>query len=94
MMTSAGNNRSMRVCSRLGAGDLAVLIPCLAVVPVQAASQEQPTDFDINLAVDRRLLHDSSVPRNDIDVATAKGIVILSGTVPNILAKERATTIA
>jgi osmotically-inducible protein OsmY len=83
-----------RMRGSLGALGLAVLIQCLAVAPVQAAPQEQPTDFEINSAVDRKLLHDSSVPGNDIDVGTEHGIVLFPGTVPNILAKERATTIA
>lgn len=78
----------------LGALSLVILIPCLAVAPVQAASEEKPNDFEINAAVDRKLLYDSSVPGNDIDVGTVNGIVILSGIVPNILAKERATAIA
>ena len=94
MQTPAGNSRSTRMRGSLGALGLAVLIQCLAVAPIQAAPQEQPTDFEINSAVDRKLLHDSSVPGNDIDVGTEHGIVLFSGTVPNILAKERATTIA
>jgi len=71
----------------------------LAVLtPIQLQSAEpaggKPTDTEINVAVDNDLLFDSSVPSNEIDVMTAEGIVILSGSAPNILAKERATTIA
>ncbi len=72
----------------------AFLISSLAAPPLQAAQKETPTGAEINATVDSDLLYDSSVASNNLDVSTTDGIVTLSGSAPNILAKERATTIA
>lgn len=72
----------------------ALIISSLAAPPLLAATTGNPTDSEINAAVDSDLLFDSSVPSNSIDVTTIDGIITLSGTAPNILAKERAATIA
>ena len=72
----------------------ALLISSLAAPPLQAAPEGIPTGAEINAAVDSDLLYDSSVSSNDLDVSTTNGIVTLSGSAPNILAKERAVTIA
>ncbi|MEP6673166.1 MAG: BON domain-containing protein [Chthoniobacter sp.] len=72
----------------------ALLIQSLALVPLQAAPDKKPGDAQINAAVDKDLLYDSSVNSNGLDVKTTDGIVTLSGTAPNILSKERATMIA
>lgn len=71
----------------------ALMISSLAA-PLLAATTGTPTDIEINTAVDSDLFYDSSVPSNSIDVTTTDGILTLSGTAPNILAKERAATIA
>ncbi len=47
-------------------------------------------DQDITVAVEYNLVNDPSVPSHLIDVQTQNGIVILSGSVDNILAKDRA----
>lgn len=67
---------------------------CLAASPLPVAAQNTLTDAQINAAVENYILFDSSVPSNDIDNMTADGIVTLSGTAPNLLAKDRATAIA
>ncbi|HXV61841.1 MAG TPA: BON domain-containing protein, partial [Vicinamibacteria bacterium] len=51
-------------------------------------------DVNIQGAIEDQLLLDPSVPWNDIDLSAADGIVTLNGTVDNLLAKERAASIA
>lgn len=63
--------------------------PSLVAVPA-----DPPTDEKISDAVEREYLHDGVVYANNIDVATDDGIVSLTGTVRNLLAKERAVRIA
>jgi osmotically-inducible protein OsmY len=65
----------------------------LTAMPVVAA-KPQLTDISITDAVEDELLMDSAVPSYLIDVTTTEGIVRLSGSVKNILAKERAARIA
>ena len=52
------------------------------------------SDFSITLAIDRHLLSDEGVFSHLIDVTTENGIVMLTGTVDHLLAKEQATKIA
>lgn len=52
------------------------------------------TDPDVTAKVEEALLFDPAVPFDPIDVRTRNGVVSLSGTVSNLLAKERATRIA
>lgn len=67
----------------------------LLAVPVWALAAAPPlADTDINKAVETVLFVDNYVPASQIDVATAEGIVTLSGTVDNLLAKERAIQLA
>lgn len=70
------------------------LLLAMTVTLLHAAPMEKPTDAEINAAVVNYLLFDSSVPTNEIDIATSDGIVTLAGTAPNLLAKERATMVA
>lgn len=58
-----------------------------------AAEQYAVTDKDITVAVEARLLVDPHVPEQAIDVETQDGIVRLSGSVPSLLAKDRAAKI-
>ncbi len=51
-------------------------------------------DANITMAVDNNLLFDDGVQSHRIDIQTNAGIVTLSGTVDNLLAKERAVRIA
>ena len=61
---------------------------------VFAASATDIKDVDITLAVDTELENDDGVPAHQIDVRTENGIVSLSGSVPHLLARERAGEIA
>lgn len=51
-------------------------------------------DPSITDAVESQYVFDDAVPLNDIDVYTTDGIVHLEGEVSNLLAKERAATVA
>lgn len=72
---------------------VAVLLACLgAADPVLA--EPALTDQQITDAIEDELAYDKSVLLNDIDVHTTSGITTLTGTVSNILAKERAAQLA
>jgi osmotically-inducible protein OsmY len=58
------------------------------------APPQGPSDEDITRAVQRELAMDGSVAVDEIDVATRQGTVTLTGTVENILARDRATRVA
>ena len=51
-------------------------------------------DLDITLAVDTQLENDDGVPAHMIDVQTQDGVVTLSGSVPHLLARDRADDVA
>ncbi len=51
-------------------------------------------DMDITAAIESDLWIDDAVNANNIDVNTIGGVVTLTGSTDNLLAKERATTIA
>ena len=53
-----------------------------------------PTDTDISNAVESELMNNATIPSYLIDVTTNEGIVSLTGTVNNILEKDRAVKIA
>jgi osmotically-inducible protein OsmY len=62
---------------------------------VTAGSDERKlTQRDITYAVENEFYHDPVVSLDQIDVSTTDGTVKLSGTVSNLLAKERATRLA
>jgi osmotically-inducible protein OsmY len=72
-----------------------ILVMILALVAMPAlAAKPQVTDMSVTDAVKDELAWDSAVPALLIDVVTTDGIVTLSGSVDNILAKERAERIA
>jgi len=76
---------------------VALLAACalLMIGGVAAATpQTALTDHEISLAVDGQLMQDPATPADSILVATQNGIVTLSGSVDNILAKERAESLA
>ena len=52
------------------------------------------TDMTVTDAVENELLLDIAVPSHRIDVSTIEGVVTLSGSVDNILVKDRAARIA
>ena len=67
----------------------------LSLPPLQAATpQKEITDSGITSVVENGLLHEKGVVPNDVDVSTSQGIVTLSGSVDNLLAKGRAVKIA
>ncbi len=57
-------------------------------------AQNQMTDNQVKTAVENELMLNSSTPSDLIHVETKDGIVTLSGTVDNLLAKDRALKIA
>ncbi len=58
------------------------------------AQNKEIKDSDITSAIETDLLFDNSVSSHLIDVKTNEGIVTLSGSVNNLLARERALKIA
>jgi osmotically-inducible protein OsmY len=67
----------------------------LVLSPLQAATpKKEIADSDITSAVSGGLMFEEGVFPNDLDVSTSQGIVTLSGSVNNILAKERSLNMA
>jgi osmotically-inducible protein OsmY len=66
----------------------------LLIATLSYAAENDLEDKDITLAVENELLLDEGVSSHLVDVSTTEGIVKLSGSVGNILAKERAVKIA
>lgn len=66
----------------------------LMVTVPSVAAENSLTDPEIWMAVDDRLIDDPATPAWEIDVSTNEGIVTLTGSVDNILAKERAEKLA
>ena len=67
----------------------------LVLPPLQAATPKRDiTDKGITSAVETEFLIEKGVPLDLIDASTSQGIVTLSGSVDNLLAKERALKIA
>lgn len=66
----------------------------MALPPLQAATTNtEITDSGITAAVERELRLEKGVAPDLIDVSTSQGIVTLSGSADNLLAKERAVKI-
>ena len=83
----------------IGRGSAILLIvvgmQTLALPPLQAATpKKEITDNGITTAVEAGFKLEKGVFPNDVDVSTSQGIVTLSGSVANLLAKERAVKIA
>ena len=70
---------------------LAGLIPMAALVFTIACGQ---TDAGITTDVKTSLAADETVSAFDVDVDTNEGVVTLTGTVPSMVAKDRAVQIA
>lgn len=69
-------------------------LPAMATAQSETrTSHETLTDQEITRAVDGQLLLSRGVPSNAIDVSTQDGVVTLTGSVDNILAKERAARV-
>jgi len=71
-----------------------VLLAALSLAPITAWCAVSIADPDITDHVEVEFLFDPAVPFNTVDASTDKGIVTLTGTVTNLLARERATQIA
>jgi osmotically-inducible protein OsmY len=65
----------------------------LAALTTRAAD-EDPTDKDITRAIETELLAQRGVYSNLVDVKTTDGVVTLTGSVRNILEKERSARVA
>ncbi len=75
----------------------ALTIITLAAIPHVSAAPPPFSDVadpDIIKHVEREIRFDPAVPFDPLDVSSAKGVVTLTGSVDNLLAKERATRIA
>lgn len=79
---------------RPGIGWILLLTGAVLLLWVCAVSATTIKGIDITLAVDNQLEIDGGVPAHRIDVRTRDGIVSLSGSVPHLLARERAGEIA
>lgn len=64
------------------------------VNPTSILASNPPTDNEITNAVNRQLMLNSTTPFHLIDVETNEGIVTLSGSVDNLLAKDRSIKVA
>ena len=66
----------------------------LALQSLQASDEKGLTDGAITSAVESGFKLDKGILPSDVDVSTSEGIVTLSGSVDNLLAKERAVMAA
>lgn len=74
---------------------VAFAVACvMAMTYTTAYSEENLSDETIDTAVENEIIFDGVVPFNDMDVATIDGIVTLTGSVTNILDRDRALEIA
>jgi len=66
------------------------------ITPLQAATlaKKETTDKGITSAVENELLFEKGIFPDEVDAGTNQGIVTLSGSVDNVLAKERIVQIA
>ena len=71
-----------------------VLVLVLLVFWTHSAVAKEVTDVQIATAINSDLWFDEVLDANNIDVTVTDGIVTFSGTVDNILARERATAMA
>ncbi len=71
-----------------------VFFAMLAMLTGSAVGAEEITDMAITDAVEDEIIIDPAVSITGIDISTENGVVTLTGTVNNILAKERAEKIA
>jgi osmotically-inducible protein OsmY len=88
---STSTGRELMVNASTGVFLLFAVLFGIFTYPVLAV---QIDDKDITFAIEVELLNDESVPSRLIGVETDNGIVILSGSVDNLLAKEQAAKVA
>ncbi|MGA1796673.1 MAG: BON domain-containing protein [bacterium] len=75
-------------------GLVGIYMTTACIAAVTPAKVPEITDIDIAYAVKAELLADEAVSAHLIDVQAKKGVVTLSGSVDNLVSKERATIIA
>jgi len=85
------NRRSFRLYTII---PIFAALCCLALTTPVHAKQTEISDMNINRAVESEFWGDEAVDANLIDIKTEQGVVTLTGTVSNILARERAERIA
>jgi osmotically-inducible protein OsmY len=74
---------------------LLVILPFLLLLSGAVYAQEEKMETeDIKFAIETDLVLNESVPAHLIDISVENGIVTLSGSVSNILAKEKAAEVA
>lgn len=75
---------------------LPAVIAVIGLLGLQNAAycQEDMSDFEIMNAVEDELLFDQAVDSNRIDVAVTEGVVTLTGETGNVLASDRAASLA
>jgi len=74
---------------------IAAAMQTLSLPTLQAATpQKEITDSGITSVIEGGLAHEKGVVPDDVDVNTSQGIVTVSGSVDNLLAKRRAVKIA
>ncbi len=75
-----------------GAGRPAALCLAALLATCSAAAADEktraPEAFDIELAVERELIHDDAVSYDPLDDEVEEGVVTLSGTVDNLLVDD------
>lgn len=71
---------------------LILALACMIFVPEMSSAGMD--DMDISIAVENQIFKDPGISFNTIDVSTVDGVVSLSGTVRNILARDRAVKVA
>lgn len=71
-----------------------ILLLALGATGAMAQEEEKISNERITTAVETELIIRDDVPSYMIDVSTYEGVVTLTGSVPNILAKDRAAAIA
>jgi len=62
--------------------------------PAAPPDADAPTSDEVTRAVERELIRDPVVQADAIDVSTSDGVVTLSGTITDLLSRQRATRIA
>jgi osmotically-inducible protein OsmY len=78
----------------IGFMSLAIVMVVALIGGVVMAADNVPEDTEITRAIVDELWIDEAVDPNDIDVETHQGVVMLTGSVRNLLAKDRATSLA
>jgi osmotically-inducible protein OsmY len=80
--------------SKISKATLITLFAYLLLASSVLQAADDLSDRSINTAIEKRMLTDGGVRSQSIEVRTSNGIVTLSGSVDNILARDRAIEIA